>query len=464
METDDSHMTEKILHLTLEIIYLLSGENYVAFKLSDGFVASNLMKIQSCPAKESSVQPVRKKNKKVKEITSQMIELLTGEVPIRCEDEIRTSDFLTEEGEYLDSATIQRSPEGSSSGNTPSRYSSSFYSQSSVQDHHHQDENVINNQAKVKDEAEEMCVRADEPHEEEIPPETSTDIRGTQVNISAEEKEGQVKIKEDYLSTDIDTGGQHSRIYLKNHRLVSEEMNDDDITAGCPVEKQIPPNLYPAPISADLLCDPSAPGGSFPDHSPFTTYHSAPGEAEMFPSSECGKYFTQSVDLIPHQRVHAGEKIYSCLQSGKGFSQRQTLVKHQQTHSAKKLYICKDCGKCFTHRGYFLTHQMTHTGERPYSCSDCGRCFTDRSNCSRHQRTHSGEKPFSCSECGECFQRKSSMIRHKQVHKSGRIHTHVQYVAEALPGNGVLHMKKLTLGRRSSGVCNEGNTSMRETQ
>ncbi|KAM5141845.1 gastrula zinc finger protein XlCGF66.1-like [Mantella aurantiaca] len=98
METDRSHMTERMLNLTLEIIYLLTGENYIAFKLSDGLVASNVMKIRN-PVIKPPPHSLGK-TKKVQEVTSEIIELLTGEVPIRCQD--GTGYFSMEEWEYLE--------------------------------------------------------------------------------------------------------------------------------------------------------------------------------------------------------------------------------------------------------------------------------------------------------------------------------------------------------------------------
>ncbi|CAI9538374.1 unnamed protein product [Staurois parvus] len=72
MEEDRSHMTEKILNLTLEIIYLLTGERFPLLKSGDH------MNITVPPC--DSLNPERHNMQKILEVTKKMMELLTGEV------------------------------------------------------------------------------------------------------------------------------------------------------------------------------------------------------------------------------------------------------------------------------------------------------------------------------------------------------------------------------------------------
>ncbi|XP_077322228.1 gastrula zinc finger protein XlCGF66.1-like [Lithobates pipiens] len=103
MEEDRSHMTEKILNLTLEIIYLLTGEDYVVVKKSSGEpISGGWSRTQSptmVPPPPSPI-PERSKEQKILELTTMMVHLLTGEVPIRCQDV--TVYFSMEEWEYLE--------------------------------------------------------------------------------------------------------------------------------------------------------------------------------------------------------------------------------------------------------------------------------------------------------------------------------------------------------------------------
>ncbi|XP_077322285.1 gastrula zinc finger protein XlCGF66.1-like [Lithobates pipiens] len=91
-EEDRSHMTEKILNLTLEIIYLLTGERFPLVKSGDHMTIT----VPPC----DSLKPERHNMEKILEVTKKMMELLTGEVPIRCQDV--TVYFSMEEWEYLE--------------------------------------------------------------------------------------------------------------------------------------------------------------------------------------------------------------------------------------------------------------------------------------------------------------------------------------------------------------------------
>ncbi|KAM5138921.1 uncharacterized protein ACMZJ9_016383 [Mantella aurantiaca] len=90
---DKNHVTERILSLTLEIIYLLTGEGYtVVNKSSEQVTPSSHPRLSGRSTKINS--------KKILEVTNKIIELLAGEVPIRCQDV--TVYFSMEEWEYIE--------------------------------------------------------------------------------------------------------------------------------------------------------------------------------------------------------------------------------------------------------------------------------------------------------------------------------------------------------------------------
>ncbi|KAM5126254.1 gastrula zinc finger protein XlCGF66.1-like [Mantella aurantiaca] len=92
MEEDQSHKTERLLNLTLEIVYLLTGESYPLVKFGD--------QVTIMVPPPHSLKPERHNMEKILEVTQKMIGVLTGEVPIRCQDV--TVYFSMEEWEYLE--------------------------------------------------------------------------------------------------------------------------------------------------------------------------------------------------------------------------------------------------------------------------------------------------------------------------------------------------------------------------
>ncbi|XP_073538086.1 gastrula zinc finger protein XlCGF66.1-like isoform X2 [Phyllobates terribilis] len=140
MDRDSVNMVERILHLTLEILLRLTGEDYTVVKktssehcqdpVSEGWERP-LSSITGPPPHLLIHEDIN--DQKILELTYSMIELLTGEVPIRCQDV--TVYFSMEEWEYLEGHEDQykdvmmevsqplTSPDLSSKRTTPERCS-----------------------------------------------------------------------------------------------------------------------------------------------------------------------------------------------------------------------------------------------------------------------------------------------------------------------------------------------------
>ncbi|XP_077113100.1 gastrula zinc finger protein XlCGF66.1-like [Ranitomeya variabilis] len=107
MDMDRDKMAERILHLTLEILFRLTGEDYTVVKktssdrcqdpVSEGW-GRPLSPITGPPPHPLIHEDIN--DQKILELTYKMIELLTGEVPIRCQDV--AVYFSMEEWEYLE--------------------------------------------------------------------------------------------------------------------------------------------------------------------------------------------------------------------------------------------------------------------------------------------------------------------------------------------------------------------------
>ncbi|XP_077110537.1 gastrula zinc finger protein XlCGF66.1-like [Ranitomeya variabilis] len=107
MDMDRDKMAERILHLTLEILFRLTGEDYTVVKKTSSErcqdPVSGLRGLPHPSITESPPHPLIQEDindQKILELTYKMIELLTGEVPIRCQDV--AVYFSMEEWEYLE--------------------------------------------------------------------------------------------------------------------------------------------------------------------------------------------------------------------------------------------------------------------------------------------------------------------------------------------------------------------------
>ncbi|KAM3940133.1 uncharacterized protein RB166_000136 [Leptodactylus fuscus] len=107
MERDRNKMAESLLNLTLEIIYQLTGEDYTVVKKTSSGRCQTLVfdgwRGTLSPFPGPPPHPLIQEEingQKILELTHKMLELLTGEVPIRCQDV--AVYFSMEEWEYLE--------------------------------------------------------------------------------------------------------------------------------------------------------------------------------------------------------------------------------------------------------------------------------------------------------------------------------------------------------------------------
>ncbi|XP_073467443.1 uncharacterized protein [Aquarana catesbeiana] len=476
MEEDRSHMTEKILNLTLEIIYLLTGERFPLVKSGDHMTIT----VPPC----DSLKPERHNMQKILEVTKKMMELLTGEVPIRCQDV--TVYFSMEEWEYLeghkdlykdimmDNQPPLTSPDGSSNGNPPERCPRPLYSRDSTHEdhtipHHHQSGNLRDSKVEVKEEIKEeddedgvmekseflkehkdlyqdtmvesssyknppeRCPRPlysrDSTQEDHTIPHCYKGENLMDIKVEGKEeeeryaKDDQQSMEEDGITgtfIEEDTPTEISTVHGREMRKTSEDCLT--LSPDCKVEDEDITQYSPGENPATSNVHPAPHSVDGPSYSSYPEEPQTVRDGAILPTdkkfscTECGKCFHSKSHLNRHKRSHTGEKPYSCPECGKCFSQKSGLSTHQRSHTGEKPYSCPECGKCFSQISHLSVHKRSHTGQKPLSCSECGKCFSQKSSLNTHQRSHTGEKPYSCSECGKCFSQISHLHTHQRLH------------------------------------------------
>ncbi|XP_069606150.1 gastrula zinc finger protein XlCGF7.1-like [Ranitomeya imitator] len=110
---------------------------------------------------------------------------------------------------------------------------------------------------------------------------------------------------------------------------------------------------------------------------------------------ECGKCFSQKADLVRHMKSHPVDQSFSCPECGRRYHNETSLFLHQRVHSLENPFFCLLCGKPFRRKSYLLAHERTHLKEKPFSCSECGILFSCKATLFVHLKTHKGDKPFS---------------------------------------------------------------------
>ncbi|XP_069835733.1 oocyte zinc finger protein XlCOF7.1-like [Dendropsophus ebraccatus] len=449
---DRGQIPERILNLTLEIIYLLTGEDYIVVKKSSdqavdcGVASSDFSgRIQSCIAIDPPHSLIeRNSEQKILELTNKIIELLTGEVPRGDEDV--SLNFMVEDWERLG-----RDPDGnmdpmmmenhqtlgslnmnemvSEAKNmvsiNPKRLFPSicksrkrkgqpvrYVANSSVSCEDDNVHNLYGATDQAQEEYTSVNVKKEDTKVYMRSEHTQTDFIPTPVPTKEEPEDEPKNPDSDFLRVDYDS------VFLASQASISLESNRklyDCALCGKTFTSKSGIVKHQRMHAGRVVCCPDC-GKEFTCNSELVAHQRTHTGEKPFPCPSCGKCFSTNTNLVAHQRIHTGERPYTCIECGKSFTSSSDLVKHQIIHTGEKPFCCSDCGKGFTSKSNLVKHQRIHTGERPFLCSECGKGFAIKSNLIKHQVVHTGEKPYPCPECGKRFSNQSNVAKHHRTH------------------------------------------------
>ncbi|XP_063289724.1 oocyte zinc finger protein XlCOF22-like isoform X1 [Pelobates fuscus] len=461
MKRDRNKMAERILNLTLEIIYLLTGEDYIVVKKSCERGSSPLVFKECCRTQSPiTVSPPhsliheRNYDQKILELTNQIIQLLTGEVPIRCEDV--TVHLSMEEWEYLEghkdfyknvmmedhqSLGTLYGPAGRT---THEQFDNQFASRNCATEN---TDDIRSNQGTKyviscsrQQERKNLMSRAKELASDENGNLPDTDIYITIEHSQTESTSIPMLMK----SASCEEGNLTDNYIRITTAMQAQSMNTPDKgeiasygeinLTGMYISTEHPQAENTCHIKGEAgnLTDPDCYAHTEID---YTSTHSLLLEDEGNYTDICTpkEYKSTQIKVEPisgeghltniyttteHTSTLIKEEPASSEEDNFTDTQEEYLVEENECNRSNNIVLVteeNDHGKNINNVTDFVDSPQPHSMLRMFNCTACQKCFTSSSEFVKHLNTHR-VKRLPCSYCNKYFDCNSSLVRHMTVH------------------------------------------------
>ncbi|XP_063814382.1 oocyte zinc finger protein XlCOF7.1-like [Pseudophryne corroboree] len=467
MDGDRSHMTEDILNLTLEIIYLLTEEEYIVVKKMKKHVAHAVrLSEEFSPITEPPLHSrihERDNEQKILELTNKIIQLLTGEVPIRCQDvavylSMEEWEYIEEHKDLYDDIMTENTKACGSMGerifsgfqNTPDGLQPACLAPDSgekeiicIEDDEVGLYQRTNN--KTEKEGKSVCNKMASPQSNPIDLLTHAAQSGSVLNKESAFCEEVKIIKSNVYTPAQHTQAKHPSFGTKMGPNVSCDKNaSTDLVTPAPA-KHTQTESGSTPIKEEY----ASCGDGHYTHSDMCT-HVEITDAEPVDNtedsnelianilsvmicSECGLCFTlDSDETYPDRRVlcqKCSARGSNPVRRGSHDREKWTPASAYPGRDAAQITGVQpqlsptgqnDYGKCFDSGIDFDNPQRWTFEKFSGSYPEFGEQMATQKYLDSLQGIPIGERPFSCPDCGKCFTSHSHLARHQRTHTGER--------------------------------------------
>ncbi|KAG9464390.1 hypothetical protein GDO78_020015 [Eleutherodactylus coqui] len=506
MESTRSQMTG-VLDLTLEIIYMLTGEDYAVVKKTSGEQKTHIShRPEELNRTQSSIMGLphnsflqgRSNDKKILELANKIIHLLTGEVWQYLEGHTSLYKYIVMEDRQLLTSFDLSEPEKNKELGLD------------------EDCNLVDiemytptNQMHIKEEPD-SC---DWGHAAN----NCAHTHSTYFKVEPASREEQDLTSHDHTTSKDPTQHDPSPEVKKEPGGNASFIDSDIYTPrGC-----VEPDYTMTPIAGDFAkgCGTHEIDGSFTSLSGVDEQHSqnkiscmsllAANQSnttgkEQYSCSGDGSLFDQS-NITNPPKPQPRVKTFTCLVCHKCFSTKLGLFRHQITfrhqigqekegknsadlvpdqimdgrhrryqhqtflagqsddQQALSNVVCVECGEAFVFKSQSnLTRRLPSlecgkclasssrlaAHEKPFVCTICGKQFAKKSTLFIHQRIHTREKPYCCPECQRRFPCNSQLIIHRRTHTGEKPYSCSECGKGFISNSDLLRHKRIHTGER----------------